>query len=130
MLKKILIVDQTETNRGILTDMLEDNYDVIAASDRFEALEIIQKNSVSAVILGIEDGVLEMIKTMRNDALLCDIPVLVSAGVYGEKSKVHALAIGAHGFITRPYNTYRIQQFIKNICYNDMCSEELADITC
>ncbi len=40
--QKILIVDDSEMNRAILTDMLESEYEIIEAENGVEAVEIIK----------------------------------------------------------------------------------------
>ncbi len=41
--QKILIVDDSEMNRAILTDMLESEYEIIEAENGVEAVEIIKE---------------------------------------------------------------------------------------
>ena len=52
---KVLIVDDSEMNRAILTDMLEDEFDVIEASDGAKAISILKTFSadISLVLLDI-----------------------------------------------------------------------------
>ncbi len=52
---KILIADDSEMNRAILTDMLDDSYEIIEAENGVEAVAAIQKYSVelSLVLLDI-----------------------------------------------------------------------------
>lgn len=40
--KKILIVDDSEMNRDILTGMLEDEYEIVEAEDGEKAIEIMK----------------------------------------------------------------------------------------
>lgn len=52
---KILIVDDSEMNRSILTDMLGDEYEIIEAEDGAEAIAALQKYGlgISLVLLDI-----------------------------------------------------------------------------
>ena len=53
--QKILIVDDSEMNRAILTDMLESEYEIIEAENGVEAVEIIKerKAELSLILLDI-----------------------------------------------------------------------------
>ena len=53
--KKILIVDDSEMNRDILTGMLEDEYEIVEAEDGEKAIEIMKEGrfGFSIVLLDI-----------------------------------------------------------------------------
>ncbi len=53
--QKILIADDSEMNRSILTDMLGEEFDIIEAADGVEAIEQLEKYDVeiSLVLLDI-----------------------------------------------------------------------------
>lgn len=53
---KILIVDDSEMNRSILADMLEDQYDILEAENGARALELIEscQQDLSLVLLDID----------------------------------------------------------------------------
>lgn len=53
--QKILIVDDSEMNRSILTDMLDNAYEIIEAENGLAAIAILQKQSlnISVVLLDI-----------------------------------------------------------------------------
>ena len=49
--RKILITDDSEINRMILIDMLEQDYDIVEAEDGEEAIEILKKQGDSIDLL-------------------------------------------------------------------------------
>lgn len=53
--QKILIVDDSELNRSILADILQDEYEIFEAADGVEAISVIQNHflELSAVLLDI-----------------------------------------------------------------------------
>lgn len=53
--QKILIVDDSEMNREILTDILEDQYDIIEAENGRRAIEILteRREEISLMLLDI-----------------------------------------------------------------------------
>ena len=53
--QKILIVDDSEMNRSILSDMLGDEYDILEAENGRQGVEVLQKHAaeISLVLLDI-----------------------------------------------------------------------------
>ncbi len=120
MKRKILVVDDQEVNRLILSEILKDDYDILEAEDGVKALEIIGalKNDLSAVILDIvmpnKDG-FEVLKEIRKDQTLASLPVIVATQHEGEESELKSLTMGASDFISKPYNAKIIIHRLKNL---------------
>ena len=80
--KKILIVDDSEMNRDILTGMLEDEYEIVEAEDGEKAIEIMKEGrfGFSIVLLDITmpklDG-LGVLRVMREQNWLKELPVII-----------------------------------------------------
>ena len=78
----ILIADDSEMNRSILTDMLGDEYEIIEAENGVEAVSILQKygNSISLLLLDIVmpemDG-FGVLTVMNKHRWIEDIPVIL-----------------------------------------------------
>ena len=55
--KKILVVDDSEINRALLSDMLSVDFDIIEAEDGLEAISILhdQEMEISLLLLDIVD---------------------------------------------------------------------------
>ena len=53
--KTILIVDDAELNRCVLTDILQEDYHIVEACNGKEAIEILKKNdaSISLILLDL-----------------------------------------------------------------------------
>ena len=68
--QKVLIVDDSEMNRALLTDILEGSYDVAEAEDGAQAIEVLSQNDedywlvlLDIIMPGIDGfGVLESIR--------------------------------------------------------------------
>ena len=105
----ILIADDSEMNRAILTDMLEDEYIILEAEDGVEAVSILQKheNEISAVLLDIVmpnmDG-FGVLKIMNQQRWIEDIPVIMISSESGASQVERAYALGIADFINRPFN--------------------------
>ena len=100
---KILIVDDSEMNRSILTDMLGDEYEIIEAEDGAEAIAALQKYGlgISLVLLDIVmphmDG-FEVLTVMDQKHWIEDIPVIVISAESGSDQMEQAYEMGGHGF--------------------------------
>jgi len=104
--KLILIADDIESNREILGDLLQDDYDVIYACDGVEAMEILRnrKDEIALVILDLYMPYMsgrDVMVQMQIDEELMFIPVIfISVDLNAE---LDCLQIGAMDFIPKPY---------------------------
>ena len=49
--KKILIVDDSELNRALLADMLEEDFEILEAENGLEALDILQEQELEISLM-------------------------------------------------------------------------------
>ena len=78
----ILLADDSEMNRSILTDMLGEEFDTIEAADGVEAIEQIEKydDQISLVLLDIVMPRLDgfgVLTKMNERQWIQDIPVII-----------------------------------------------------
>ena len=104
--RQILIADDESINREILGEILKNDYELLFAADGQETLDSIRSHSstLSLVLLDILMPVLsglEVLKTMKEDALLSRIPVIVMTAE--RDTEVESLRLGATDFIPKPY---------------------------
>ncbi len=117
--RRILIVDDSEVNRGVLRRILDSEYEVLEAENGNEALEMLSYSyeTVSAVLLDlimpVMDGC-EVLAKMRADINLSKIPVIVTSGSAQTHTEVKALSLGANDFIVKPYNPAVIRHRLGN----------------
>jgi two-component system alkaline phosphatase synthesis response regulator PhoP len=106
--KKILIIDDSdtfqETTKAVL---MSANYEVITASNGKEGLEKIYAESPDMVLLDCVmpeiDG-FEVVKSMREDPLLANKPVIMVTGKDTEYDEIKGLALGIDDYIVKPFN--------------------------
>lgn len=128
-LRKVLIVDDVETNRIILKSILKHDYSLLEAESGMQALELIRRYSteISAVLLDIimpvVDGY-EVLMSIRNDPMTANIPVIVTTGNTDDGAEVKALSMGANDYIAKPYTP----AVIKHRLYNTIMFRETAAI--
>ncbi len=106
--RTVLVVDDQEINRDLLTAVLEGDYQVLTAADGRQALELInqKKELLSAVILDLVMPVMDGYALLQQlQAENIDIPVLVMSQENGGPAELKALESGAADFVAKPYHS-------------------------
>ncbi len=117
--KKVLVVDDQKINRDILTNMLEEEYDVVCAENGRTAIEILLgETEISAVLLDLVmpemDGY-AVLSEMKRHPEISKIPVIVATQMDATDIEVKALTMGARDFVTKPYRPQVICQRLRNL---------------
>lgn len=105
--RKVLIVEDERINREILSNILQNEYDVVCAENGQQAVDILRDEgaSVSLILLDLMMPVMsgaEVLKICRSDSSLSHIPVIVVT--QEEEAEVSSIRAGADDFIKKPYN--------------------------
>jgi len=105
--KLVLVVDDQEINRDALEVILEDDFEIIQASNGLEALELIRQHAdrLSLVLLDLMMPVMdgfEVLARVTADDQLRHIPVIVLTAE--KNAELRALQMGASDFITKPFD--------------------------
>ena len=118
----ILAVDDNRMNRLKLVRMLgKEGYDVEQAEGGREALTMLRSNVFDLVLLDIlmpeVDG-FQVLREMKDDAALRDIPVIVVSAVEEMNSVYQCLELGAVDYLSKPVDAEllidRVSRYIKN----------------
>ena len=108
ILGNILIVDDNEMNREVLSRRLErQGYGFATAEDGVEALELMRAQPFDLVLLDImmpRMNGYQVLETMRNDPALHEIPVIVVSAVSELDSIVRCVELGAEDYLFKPFN--------------------------
>ncbi len=116
---KILIVDDSEMNRSILADMLDDEYEILEAEDGTAAIAMLQKYTldISLVLLDVVmprmDG-FEVLTVMNQKHWIEEIPVIMISAESGSSSVKLAYELGVTDFIARPFDTLIVRRRVVN----------------
>jgi len=107
-MKKVLVVEDNETNLYLVRFMLEKaGYKVLVEKDGLQGVETAIAKKPDLVIMDIQlpdiDG-LEATRRIRASGRCCNVPIvaLTSYAMIGDKEK--ALAAGCTGYIEKPIN--------------------------
>lgn len=115
----ILIVDDSEMNRDLLVDILEDQYDLIEAENGVKAIEILaeQREAISLVLLDIMmpemDGFGVLSHIYQNHWNESFAVIMISADDSPGNIK-RAYDLGAFDYISRPFDAAIVQRRISN----------------
>ena len=104
--KQILIVDDMELTREMLGDLLQDDYDILYASDGVEAMDVLRshKEDIDLVLLDLQmpnKSGREVIAEMQVDEDLMSIPVIFLT--VDQDAELDCLKSGAMDFIPKPF---------------------------
>ena len=116
---KILIVDDSEMNREILSSILGDEFDILEAADGKECISVIRKygRDIALVLLNIVmpemDG-FEVLEFMNKHEWIDDIPVIMISSEDSAASVKKAYEMGVSDYINRPFDVEVVHRRVFN----------------
>jgi len=103
--KTVLVVEDEAILLEVLSDRLkEDGWDVKKAANGEEAIEFLFKNPVNLVLLDLllpKKSGFEVLETIKADAALKDIPVIVLSNLGGDEDIKKAMELGANDYFVK-----------------------------
>lgn len=118
--RKLLIVEDNELNREILTELLQDDFDILTAENGEIGLKVLAEHyrDISVVLLDVCmpvcDG-FEFLERIQGDVLLSLVPVIVTTGSNRLEDEERSLELGAVDFVTKPYNAKIVRERINGV---------------
>jgi len=113
--KKILIVDDEANVRSLVSRTLSQRFLVLEAQDGEEAVKIARSQQPDLILMDLMmprvDGN-SACSIIKNDPATKQIPVVMMSGVGFELNKKLSLALGADGYITKPFSLPDLLQTI------------------
>jgi DNA-binding response OmpR family regulator len=103
----------------VTTRLKRDGFEVIAATNGVDAIELIRERRPEIAVLDIgmppPDGI-EVVRTVREDATLADTRLLLLTAKAQESDMRRGLEAGADDYITKPFSpadlSARVQQLL------------------
>ncbi len=115
---RILIVDDSELNREILSGILADQYDFIEAENGIQALDILRRDTdIDLMLLDITMPELDgfgVLEAMKRYHWTEDIPVIVISAESTSTFSGRAYDLGAIDYISRPFDAAVVQRRVQN----------------
>jgi two-component system, cell cycle response regulator DivK len=121
-MKKILIVEDVEYNRDLLTQLLEEEFEVIAGTDGEAGIAMAERERPDLILMDLSMPVLdgwEATRRLKADKRLKTIPViaLTSRVMPGDEAK--ARACGCDDFLTKPLDEVLLFKMLHRFLGND-----------
>ena len=103
----LLVVEDNEDVRTLLTDTFKKEYEVVQAVNGEEgiikAIDLIPDIIISDLMMPLKDGI-ELTKTLKEDERTSHIPVILLTAKAGDENELTGIDVGADDYITKPFN--------------------------
>jgi len=116
----VLVVDDSITVRRVTQRLLKrEGYRVALANDGLQALERLQEEKPSVVLSDIEmprmDG-FDLVRNIRADHKLRDLPIIMITSRIAEKHREHAKELGVDHYLGKPYAEDQLLELVRTYC--------------
>lgn len=116
---KIAVIDDEKGLVLTIKTLLESRGFLVSfAYNGKEGLEVIKREKPDIILLDImmpvKDG-RDLLKDMKNDPEIKDIPVIVLTAKDEQFVRDYMLELGAYEYITKPYDSYAMLRQIRNV---------------
>ncbi len=123
-MNKVLIVDDSQTLRHMLSDLLQENgMQVAAATNGLEAKAYIQANVLDLVITDLimpEMNGYELCRWIKNEPTTQKIPVLICSTKSEEFDRYWGMKQGADAYITKPFHPPELLKTVRQLLQGRM----------
>ncbi len=114
-----MVIDDSLTVRKITSRLLtREGFEIITAKDGLDALQVIGENVPDVILLDIEmprmDG-FEFAKTIRSDAKLAHIPIIMITSRTAEKHRSRAKQLGIEVYLGKPYQEEELLRHLREL---------------
>ena len=125
----VLVIDDEEAIRSLLTDVLTDaGYRVTAVASGEEAIKKIEECPFEIVITDLKmpgmNGI-EVLRKMKN--MRSDICVIVLTGYATVETAIEAMKAGAYDYINKPFNTGEMELIINRAAERQLLAREAKE---
>ena len=116
---KILIVDDSDMNRELLTEILKQDYEILEAENGEAALKMLEQYGTGIALVMLDlvmpkmDG-FQVLTVMNERRLLEDIPVIMISSEDSGKYISEAYGFGVSDYIRRPFDARVVYQRVLN----------------
>ncbi len=118
--KKMLVVDDIELNRLVLTELFSGQYDVLEAENGQQALGFVVAYGaeISVVLLDLVMPVMDgfmVLQAMQESGIIQSVPVILITGEDDDELTLKGYALGASDLVKKPFNPEIVERRVKNV---------------
>ncbi len=133
MSKKVLLADDSVTIQRVVEIILADgDYDLLIADNGDAALSKAQADRPDIVLADVympgRDGY-ELCAAVKQDGALSGVPVLLLSGTFEAFDESKALAVGADGWIAKPFESQALLEQIEELLARPAAAPALTEAT-
>jgi putative two-component system response regulator len=116
---RVLVVDDVEANRGLITALLtRDGYAVSVSASGPEALQSVRDERPDLILLDVMmpglDG-FEVCRLLKGDAATRLVPVVLITALQHADDRIRGIEAGADDFITKPFNAHELRARVRSL---------------
>lgn len=103
----VLVAEDDEDIRNYLFEELSENFNVLAASNGYEAIQMVLENNVSLVLSDVlmpHINGFQLCRDVKGNIATSHIPVVLLTALTDDGQMVHGIAEGADEYIRKPFN--------------------------
>ncbi|HRH87868.1 MAG TPA: response regulator, partial [Rubrivivax sp.] len=128
----VLVVDDSLTVRRVTQRLLlREGYRVVLAKDGLDALDKLGDELPSVVLSDIEmprmDG-FDLLRNIRSDARLAQLPVIMITSRIAQKHRDHAAQLGVNHYLGKPYSEEELLALVGRYA-TDVAAAQRASLT-
>ncbi len=120
-MKRILVVEDSETTRALLATSLEEigtAYKITEAASGFEALRCLPRESFDLIVTDInmpDINGLELVSFVKRNPRLCAIPLLIVSTEGAERDRRKGLELGADAYLVKPFDPDDLRRVVEDL---------------
>jgi len=116
--KKILITEDSPTMRSLIVSTIEaiGDFEVIEASNGFDALRILPREKVDLVVTDInmpDINGLELVSFIKTNPNYQTTPLIIISTEGSERDREKGMALGADEYLVKPFSPEQLQELIR-----------------
>ncbi|MDR1495429.1 MAG: response regulator [Clostridiales Family XIII bacterium] len=133
---RLLVVDDIDINRLIISELFAGKYEVLEASNGKEALDIIndEDSDLAIVLLDMVMPVMDgfgVLKAMNESGKINNIPVILVTSEDDDEMALESYSLGVSDVIHKPFNASIVNQRVMNVIdlyvYKNHLEEKLVE---
>ena len=120
MIKRILVVEDSDATRSMIVAALDDpdRREVFEASSGFEALRLLPHHLFDAIVTDVnmpDINGLELIGFLKSHPQYRTIPILVVSTEVAEADVARAMALGSKDYVRKPFTPAEISAAVERL---------------
>ncbi len=130
----LLLVEDNRELQKYMRMILEQDYQVMTASNGQKALELLQESAnqvdliISDLMMPVMDGY-QLLEKLKSSTATRQIPTIMLTARAGKEDRLQVLRIGVDSYLTKPFDEEELHIHIKNLLNNQAVRKEALEET-